>query len=310
MKQLLAVRDSLSRFYGKYDTPVRLFLKFAAAFVTFLSICAALSQANAADHPLILLGLAAACAFLPSNAVILAGAALILRYFYGISLEAAVVGGGILVVALLLYFSMAPRSAWPLVFTALALGVDMGCVPAVLFGLVGGPLQAMGAAFGALIYYLTDIAKQYGGSLQATATEPMEAMLQKMAELIQAVISHREMPVMMAALAAALVTVYLLRGLAVKYAWIMAAAAGCAVYAAVRVCGLLLMRAELRPVPLAAEIAVSLAAAWLAQTMLFCLDYKKTESVRFEDDEYYYYVKAVPKKKIRRKKRKRRAEGR
>lgn len=310
MRFLLAVRDSVSRFYGKYDTPVRLFLKFAAAFVTFMAIRVTLGQNPAANHSLILLGLAAACAFLPSNAVILSGAGLILAHFYGISLEAAIVGGGILVIALLLYFSMVPQSAWPLVFTALALGADMGCVPTVLAGLAGGPLMAMGSAFGALIYYLIQIVKQYGGSLQTTASEPAEAMLQKMAALIHAVVVNRQLPVMAAALAAALLTVYLMRGLAVRYAWFAASAAGCAVYAAVRISGVLFLGAELSLPAFAAEIAVSLLAAWLAQTMLFSLDYKKTESVRFEDDDYYYYVKAVPKKKIRRRKRRRRAEGR
>ena len=180
----------------------------------------------------------------------------------------------------------------------------------IVFGLLGGPLNAMGAAFGALIYYLTGIVEQYGGSLQATATEPAEAMLQKMAELIGIVVSSRDIPVMMIALAAALLAVYLIRSLAIKYAWIAAGAAGCAAYVTVRVCGMFLAGAGLRPAALAAEAAVSMAAAWMAQTMLFALDYKKTESVRFEDDEYYYYVKAVPKKKLRRKKRRRRAEGR
>ncbi len=310
MRFLLAVRDSLSRFYGKYDTPVRLFLKFAAAFIAFMMIRVNMGQNEAANHPLVLLGLAAACALLPSNAVILTGAGLVLMHFYGISLEAAIVGGGILAAAMLLYFSMAPQSAWPLVFTALTLGIHMGCVPAVIFGLVGGPLLAMGTAFGAFAYYLIRTVEQYGGDLPFTAAEPMEAMLQKMAELIHVVLSVREIPVMVISLTAAFLAVYLIRGMAIKYAWIVAAAAGCAVYTAVRISGLLMLGTQLDPLSLAAELAVSMAAAWAAQTMLFSLDYKKTENVRFEDDEYYYYVKAVPKKKIRRKKRRRRAEGR
>lgn len=310
MRLLLTVREALGRFYGKYDTVIRLFFKFAAAFLIFLSIRDALGQTAVINHPAVLLVLAAVCIFLPSNTIILIAAGLILVHFYGISLEAALVGGGILIIGLLVYFSLASQSAWPLLLTGLALGGKMGCVPAVLFGLFGGPLGAVGTAFGALSYYLIQIVKEKGANLQSTAAEAAEAMVQKAAQLIQAVITEREMLVMAAALAAALLAVYFIRIQAIKYAWMIAAAAGCAVYLAVRLFGAAVFGLSTDVLQMAAEILVTLLAGWIAQTMLFNLDYKKTQNVRFEDDEYYYYVKAVPKKKIHRRKRRRRAEGR
>lgn len=310
MRRMLIVRDALGRFYGKYDTAIRILLKFALAFASFAAINAALDQPTTADHPLILPALATACAFLPSNAVLIVGAGLILIDFYAVSLEALIIGGGILMIAMLFYFSLAPHSAWPLVLTALALGMDLGCVPALVFGLIGGPLAVMGISFGTLVYYLIHIVKDIGGSLQSVSTEAAEAMVQRMAELIRAVITHTEMLVMIVALSAVLLIVYFVRTLAVKYAWMLAAAAGCLTYLIIRVSAFLMMDMDLQAVSLALETAAALFAAWAAQTMLFSLDYKKTETVRFEDDEYYYYVKAVPKRKIHRKKRRRRAEER
>lgn len=186
----------------------------------------------------------------------------------------------------------------------------MGCVPAVLFGLLGGPLGAVGVAFGTLGGYLIRIVEENGANLHSTAAEAAEAMVQKAAQLIQAVITNREMLVMTAALAAVLLTVYFIRIQAIKYAWMIAAAAGCAVYLAVRIAGAAVFGVPAGALQIAGEILVSLLVGWIAQTMLFHLDYKKTQTVRFEDDEYYYYVKAVPKKKLHRKKRRRRAEGR
>ncbi len=310
MRPMLMLRDALGRFYAKHDTPVRLFLKFAAALLTFAAIRFTLGQTAALNHPVVLLALALVCTFLPSNAVIIAGAALIMAHFYGISLEAAVIGGGMLLMVLLLYFSIAPQSAWPLVLTALFLGAGYGCLPALLFGLIGGPLSAMGVGFGAVVYYLVRIVERCGGNLSSASTEAAEAMLQRSAALIQAVISDREMPVMVIALVAAFLAVYFIRTFEMKYAWFAAAVAGCVMYVIIRVCGIWMLDLDASVLPLAAETAVSLAAAWIAQTMLFSLDYKKTETVRFEDDEFYYYVKAVPKKKVRRRKRRRRAEGR
>ena len=40
---------------------------------------------------------------------------------------------------------------------------------------------------------------------------------------------------------------------------------------------------------------ISFALAYLLQTLVFSVDYSRTENTQFEDDEYYYYVKAVPK---------------
>jgi len=37
---------------------------------------------------------------------------------------------------------------------------------------------------------------------------------------------------------------------------------------------------------------------YLLQILFFSVDYKRTESVQYEDDEYYYYVKAIPKVNI------------
>lgn len=310
MRLLLTIRDALGRFYGKYDTAIRLLFKFAAAFLIFLSIRAMLGQTAAINHPAVLLILAVGCMVLPSNTIILVAAGLVLVHFYGISLEAALVGGGILIIGLLIYFSLAPQSAWSLLLTALALGGKMGCVPAVLFGLTGGPLGAVGAAFGALSYYLIQIVEKNGADLHSTAAEAAEAMVQKAAQLIQAVIVEKEMLVMAAALAAALLVVYFVRIQAIKYAWMIAASAGCAVYLAVRVFGAAAYGVSPDALQIVVEILVTLFAGWIAQTMLFNLDYKKTQTVRFEDDEYYYYAKAVPKKKLHRRKRRRRAEGR
>ncbi len=310
MNRVLAVRDALVRFYGKYDTFLRVFGKFLVASAAFFSIRAALGQMRALNNPLLLLLLAAACALLPSNAVILVGAALAVGHFFGISLEVGIVGGGFALVALLLYFSIAPESAWPFVLTAMALGAHMGCVPAVACALVSGPLGAVGVAFGAFFAYLVRTAAQSGGSLQATSTEAAEAMLQRMAQFIQAVLSNREMPVAIAALAVAFVTAYAVHVLAIRYAWMVAAAAGCAAYVLITC---VLSAAFSLPIPvmwLLAETAAALFAAFVAQFLLFHLDYKKTENVRFEDDAYYYYVKAVPKKKVRHRRRRRRAERR
>lgn len=310
MRALLTVRDALGRFYGQHDTVIRLFFKFILALAAFASINQALGQMAALNHALILVGLAFICTFLPSNSILLIGTAFILGHFYGISLEAALVGGGMLVIGILLYFGISPDSALPLILTAIAQPLGLGCAPALIFGLIGGPLSAVGAVFGALTYYLIQVVAANGGALEATATDAAEAMAQKMALLIDHVITCREMVITAGILGIVVLIVYFIRILEIKYAWNVAIAAGALAYVALYAAAEIAAGMGTDWLRLLSGTMVSVMIAWLAQVMLFSLDYRRTENVRFEDDEYFYYVKAVPKKKVLRRKRRRRAEGR
>ena len=310
MKQLLAVRDALSRFYGKYDMPIRLLCKFLLAFWVFFEIRSDMGAEGIFGKLFVILILAALCAFLPSNGMILIAACMLMVYFYSVSLETAVVGGMTLVIGMLVYFSISSRSAYPLIITALAVKWEVGCASAVLFGLMGGPLTAVGVAFGALVPNLTETLVNGSGNLQSSATDAAEIMVQKMAALMKGLLSNREMVALAVILTVIMLLVYMIRIMEIKYAWTLAAGTGIFVYALLRmilgITGILDTEAS----RLVIEIVAAALLAAAAQLMFFSLDYKKTENLRFEDDEYYYYVKAVPKKKIHRKRRNRRSEGR
>ena len=121
MNNIFAFREALGRFYGKHDTILRMLLKYVIAFGSFQAINVYLNQAVPVNHLLVSAVLAAFCMFLPSNSMILMAAAVALIHFYAISLEAALAGGGMMIIAMLFYFSIAPESAIPAVLTALVM---------------------------------------------------------------------------------------------------------------------------------------------------------------------------------------------
>ena len=234
MGLLLKVRDRISRFYGEHDTVIRILAKFCMALCAFAMINASLGQIPLLCNPVVVGALALVCAFLPSNSTVMIGAGMILVHFYGISLEAAIAGGGMLIVGMLLYFSIAPHSAVPLILTAITMRMGIPSAAAVLFGLVGGPLSAVGVIFGVFTWYLVETTNRMGGTLESQAVDAAEAMVQKMTELMNAVISNREMAVTAAALAIVLWIVWLIRRMAVKYAWMVAAGTGLLIYVGIR----------------------------------------------------------------------------
>ena len=310
MGLLLKVRDRMSRFYGEHDTVIRILAKFCMALCAFAMINASLGQISFLRNPVVVGALALVCAFLPSNSTVMIGAGMILVHFYGISLEAAIAGGGMLIVGMLLYFSIAPHSAVPLILTAITMRMGIPSAAAVLFGLVGGPLSAVGVIFGVFTWYLVETTNRMGGTLESQAVDAAEAMVQKMTELMNSVISNREMAVMAAALAILLWIVWLIRRMAVKYAWMVAAGTGLLIYVGIRCISGVVLQIPVPALTVILDVALAAVTAMTAQAFLFSLDYRRTENVRFEDDEYFYYVKAVPKRKVYRRKRSRRSERR
>ena len=310
MRLLLGIRDSLSRFYGEHDTVIRILSKFCMALCAFAMINASLGQVRILNNPLVITVLALICAFLPSNSTVMIGAGMTLIHFYGISVEAAVAGGAMLIVGMLLYFSIAPHSAVPLILTAVTMRMGIPGSVAVLFGLIGGPLSAVGVIFGVLAYDFIEITNRIGKNLQATATDAAEAMMQKMTALMDAVIHNREALVMAASLAVLLWIVWLIRRLAIRYAWMVAAGTGLLAYVVLQCVSAAVLGTGIEPVSLLFDVIAAILTAGIAQAFLFSLDYRRTENVRFEDDEYFYYVKAVPKRKVYRRKRSRRSERR
>lgn len=310
MRTLLALRDSLSRFYGKYDTYIRWVAKCVLAVCAFGGINTGLGQMSRLNNPLLVLGLAVICAFFPTNSIVLVGTGVILGHFYALSAEAALVGGGMLVVGLMLYFGIATRSSVPLIVTMFALALHVPSASAVALGLLGGPLTAVSSIFGTFGYYLIKVIGTYGGDLQSLAATPAEALVEKSTVLIDAVIQDREMFLVMLVLAGTLAVVWVIRRMPIKYAWMAASAVGCLLYLSLFIMGASAAGIAINPFSLATDVFSAITVAWLSQTMLFSLDYKRVENVRFEDDEYFYYVKAVPKKKARKKRRSRRADRR
>lgn len=310
MGLLLSIRDRISRFYGEHDTVIRILAKFCMALCTFAMINASLGQIPFLCNPVVVGALALLCAFLPSNSTVMIGAGMILVHFYGISAEAAIAGGGMLIVGILLYCSIAPHSAVPLILTAITMRMGIPSAAAVLFGLVGGPLSAVGVIFGVFTWYLVETINRLGGTLKSQSADAAEAMMQKMTVLMSSVISNRSMAVMAATLAVLLWVVWLIRRMAMKYAWMAAAGTGLLVYVVSRCACSIIWQIPVSPLTLIQDVVLAAVTALAAQAFLFSLDYRRTENVRFEDDEYFYYVKAVPKRKVYRRKRSRRSERR
>ena len=100
---------------------------------------------------------------------------------------------------------------------------------------------------------------------------------------------------MIAACAAGILVVYLIRLLSVDYAWILAIVFGSISQMGVVFTGDYLFDVQVSPQEMILGTMAALAAAGIYHFFVFAVDYSRTEYIQFQDDDYYYYVKAVPK---------------
>lgn len=291
MKSLINGKKALLRFYSKFDTYFTAALKFGIAFFALYHICSTMGLMKPMAEITILLIIAAFCSFLSPNMLLMAVAVYLEGQLLGHSLEASIVGGVILLVFLLLYFSFIPGQAYVVIVTALAISLKIPLPVAVIAGLLMGSGAAAGISFGSIMYYgIAFLVRR-----PRIETVMGEELFLNVMDMLQKMFLQQDLILTLVTLLAVFLVVNLLRRLPVKYSWSIAIAAGLFVYGALETMGVLLLQSELQMAGILVNLAVSGIVGLLVQFFAFGLDYKRVEYLQFEDDDYYYYVKAVAK---------------
>lgn len=299
MNGIYRIRDRIGKLYRDYGSYLTASGKFLAALFLFLQINAKVGSTGPLNNIFAVLIMALFCSFLPDNAILLLGTAVAAAQLAAVSVTAAVVGGSIFLIILLLYFSFAPKQTWAFVLTFIALSMHVPSIIPLGFGLMGTPLAAVGIVAGTVVYYtLTAIGGAGAAELQlAMAAGTEEAIFSEIRRLTDAVLQEQEMILMLIALLAVFAVVYFARRMAMSHAWTVAIAAGTLIYLVLMAAGWMMLEMETSMIWILLGTLVSVLAAVLLELFFFHLDYRRTEKVQFEDDDYYYYVQAVPKKR-------------
>ena len=300
METLLDFRESVKDFYGKYDAYIVSGWKFLPALLSFWFINGRLGYFEKLNSIFVVLILALFCSFLPINGIVLVGASLILIHLYGLSLPAFIVGGGILVIFLLVYFSVTPREGYAFVLTMLALELGIPCTVPLVFGLISTPAAAAAMCFGIISYYMLGSvagATEAAASGKTSLAEESQELIKNIKTLLESIIKDDRLVLALISMVAVLLVVYLIRRMAVKYSWTMAIVIGTLTFLLVELTGCLVFDRMGEALGLLIGTAFAVLIAFIVKFFVFRVDYSKVVNVQFEDGDYYYYVKAVPKVK-------------
>ena len=291
MENIYSIKGQLQKVYAAYSKFIDKGVQFLLALVTFYMINHDLGFMEILSNPLITLGLAVICAFLPMIFTVLAAAALILVQMASVSLGIMAVTAAVFLIMFVFYVRFSPRMAVYILLTSLAFLCHIPYVAAVAFGLMAGPSVVIPLICGTVAYYMIDYVETSASALKGGE----EGMIGQLMEYLKQVFQNKEMIVMLIALIIVTLLVYHLHRMSVNHAWKTASAAGAVAGIVIVAAGSAMLGVNVSYPELLIGSVAAVAVGLVLELAFFAVDYSRTESVQYEDDEYYYYVKAVPK---------------
>ena len=272
---LLVFKEKLKQFYGKYNIYIVPVVKFLVGFLTFWLINANVGFMSKLKNPLIPVVMGLVASFIPYGVTAFLAGVFILIHVAQVSLEIALVIFVFVLAVTVLYYGFRPGDGYLLLLTPLLFFLRIPYVVPLVVGLSGSLVSIVPVCSGVCIYYILMYLKQNAGTLTGSS---MAEMADRFIQIVKNVFGNELMWVMVAAFAAAILVVFILKNLSVDYSWSIAIVAGVITQLAV-IFG----------------IVASVVIALIYQFFVFAVDYTRTEYLQYEDDDYYYYVKAVPK---------------
>lgn len=295
MIALLVLREKMRQFYSRFDIYVNALLRFLLSFMAFYLLNRNVGFMTRLNNTVVVVVLALVCSFLPYGAITLLAGVVLLAHVSSVSLELALLLLVCMLIVTVLYYGFQPGDSYLLLLTPIFFHLKIPYAIPLLVGLSGKMVSAVPVGCGTFLYYVILYVKQNAGVLTNDASMDI---IQKFVQIINSVISNRLMMIMVSALMAGVVVVYLIRRLSVDYSWIIAIVAGAVAQLAVIFVGESTFDVSVNMGTLIGGILVSMGIAGIYNFMIFAVDYSRTEYTQFEDDDYYYYVKAVPKMTI------------
>ena len=292
MGSMTVFREKLQILYGRYEIYIRPAVKFLCALALFFEISRLTGGSSLLENPGVMLILSLLCMVISKNAILYVTAIYTALLLYPVSMEYCVVFAFSMLVILLLYMQFSPENAYLIGLSLLACGLHLGPVPAVLAGLFLGPVAMVPVACGTFLYYTLSGIAPY---LAASQTEA-GSMIDRFRIVIESVFYNKAMFLAVAASALAVLAVFLLRKLKIRYVWILSVIGGLLLDFLIRVAGALILKTQASFVSALISLVISLLICVVVLIFTRDFDYQRTEIVQFEDDDYYYYVKAIPKK--------------
>lgn len=293
MTEILLLKETLKKIYGKNDMFLRPLGKFILALVVLCIVNAGTGYMKSLSGFFIALIISIICCVMPGGFTVLSVTLVLTAHLYALSLELAVVALIVFLIMYLFYFRFSSKGSIWLVITLICFTWKIPYVVPIAVGLLSGLYSIVPVIFGAIIYYFIDFSKRYAVVLAGTAAEERD-IFDNFLDVINGLM-NKEIILVAISFALTIAIVYVIRRLSINYAWIYAVVAGALTDFVMILVGNVIFRTNLSFFGNLIGLILAIVVGLILNLFFFGVDYSRTERVQYEDDNYYYYVKAVPK---------------
>lgn len=295
---ILEFRARVCELYQKLQLLIDPIFKFLLSFLVIRTLNTVIGYDTRLAGNVATIALALVCAFVPSSVLALLCMLLTVAHVFHVNMILSVFVALILLVLYCFFLRFTPKYGYALVAVPVLFLFRVPYLMPLLLGLVATPVTILPLACGIFFYYMISVI-QNAVALQINPEGfDTENIMLLVNNVVDNLLSNKEMLFTIAIYALALTVVYVVRKLEFDYSFEIAVLIG----VVTSVFGHVLMNSRYElPLGVTATVLYHILAGILVIIIYFfirVLDYTAVEHVQFEDDDYYYYVRAVPKIKV------------
>lgn len=297
MMTLLNFKERLKQIYSRNSMYIMPAIKFVAMLLSLLVMEYYIGYTSVLKNPFIAIIIAAICAILPLNVMVVINTFVMVVNMYSISAEIAVVVLVVFILMYIFYFRFSSKYGYVLILTPLLCFLKMPFILPLILGISASPVSIVAMIFGIVMFFMM----KYGSEeVVLIVNGTSDSGLDKMSSFITKLLGDKEMIVMILAFTLAALIVYGIRRLSINNSVTIGIVAGGVFESIIILCAtyILDIHGIYKTWMVCVFSVVSILVALLLQFFVLAVDYSRTEFTQFEDDDYYYYVKAVPKIKV------------
>ena len=292
LRSLLIIRDSLRKIYANYNIFLRPVLKFVLAFLMLFLLQGKIGYSPMLGRGVVIGASALLCAFFPFGFITFICGLFVLGNMFEVSYPMTLFALIVLMMIFVLYYGFHPGTGIIMALVPLAFFFKIPYLVPLILGMSAGIASSVPAVLGVLIWFILKYFSQHA-ELMLDAGRSAD-IVESFIGISESVLKNEYMYVIMLAFVLCIVTVSIISHSSMDHAWTIAVTAGTIVLAVVIFIG----GAQYDNGAIGGELVglvISSLLAFFYEYIFYCVDYKGTEHLRFEDDDYYYFVKAVPK---------------
>lgn len=295
---ILEFRARVCELYQKLQLLIDPIFKFLLSFLVIRTLNTVIGYDARLAGNAATTALALVCAFVPSSVLALLCMLLTVAHVFHVNMILSVFVALILLVLYCFFLRFTPKYGYALVAVPVLFLFRVPYLMPLLLGLIATPVTILPLACGIFFYYMISVI-QNAVALQINPEGfDTENIMLLVNNVVDNLLSNKEMLFTIAIYALVLVVVFVVRKLEFDYSFEVAVLIG----VVTSIFGHVLMNSSYElPLGVGVTVLYNILAGILVIIIYFfirVLDYTAVEHVQFEDDDYYYYVRAVPKIKV------------